>query len=54
MKTKVTFDEKRKAVYDWHMKQDKSYLCSKIMALFYNKDLEQEYKELPNDCKLKK
>jgi hypothetical protein len=46
-----TPEEKRTAVYNWHMEQSKSYLCSKILALFYKTDLEQEYKDLPKQYK---
>jgi hypothetical protein len=50
---KPTLEQKRKAVYEWHMNQDKQYLCSKILALFYKADLEQEYRDLPKEYKVK-
>jgi len=51
MKAKVTFDQKRKAVFEYYKNKDKAELASLIIALMYNKDIIQEYRELPADFK---
>jgi hypothetical protein len=49
----VTFDEKRRAVYNFHVNMDKQLLASKCIALMYNKDILEEYRELPTNYKVK-
>ena len=54
MKTrrKISMDEKRSAVYDYHCTLSKMELASKIISLMYEKDIKNEYKQLPKRFKV--
>jgi hypothetical protein len=50
---KPTLDQKRNAVYQYLCTQDRSFLASFAVALMYNDDIEDEYKKLPREFKVK-
>jgi hypothetical protein len=51
MKTKIDFNFKRKAVYEYYKTRSKDELASLVISLMYAKDILSEYKELPTEFK---